>query len=171
MMKGTNPLNHFGSIVMKFRCAEQVAFGDIKKMFHAVPVREEDQHLRRFFIRPDGFGGKEPYREAVITTINFGERAAGTIATAVKNRCASDNKEISPKVSSMIINESFMDDCMLKAKYEENIDENIKHAEKIMAQGNFITITFTTSITSHLEVEVSFMYFLRLQKQQLFPLH
>ena len=137
MMKGTNPLNHFGSICMKFRSAEQVAFGDIKKMFHAVAVRPKDQHLRRFFARPDGFGGKEPLQEAVITTINFGEKAAGSVATAVKNRCADENKNEAPKVSASIKEESFMDDVMVKAKYDENIDDNIAHAENIMAKGNF----------------------------------
>ena len=53
MGKGKNPLNHFGSVVMNFRAAEQVACGDIKKMFNQIKVREQDQHLRRFFVRPD----------------------------------------------------------------------------------------------------------------------
>ena len=94
MGKGKNPLNHFGSVVMNFRAAEQVACGDMQKMFNQIKVREQDQHLRRFFVRPDGFDGKEPLREAVITCINFGEKAAGGVATAVKDRCAEDNKEI-----------------------------------------------------------------------------
>ena len=106
-------------------------------MFHCVGVRLEDQHLRRFFIRPDGFGGKEPFQEAVITAVNFGETAAGSVATAVKDRCADENKDISPTVSSMIKEKSFMDDCMLNAKYNENIDDNIKLAEEIMSRGNF----------------------------------
>ena len=75
---------------MNFRAAEQVACGDIKKMFNQIKVREEDQHLRRFFARPDGFAGKDDFREAVITCINFGEKAAGGVATAVKDRCAQE---------------------------------------------------------------------------------
>jgi len=33
MGKGKNPLNHFGSVILNFRAAEQVACRDLKKMF------------------------------------------------------------------------------------------------------------------------------------------
>ena len=36
MGKGRNPLKHFGSIVLNFRAAEQVACGDIRKMFNQI---------------------------------------------------------------------------------------------------------------------------------------
>ena len=137
MGKGKNPLNHFGSVVLNFRAAEQVACGDIKKMFNQIAVREEDQHLRRFFVRPDGIGGKGPYREAVITCINFGEKAAGGVATAVKDRCADENQDISPKVSKMIKKKCFMDDINVDAKHKEDLEENIKKAEEILDNGGF----------------------------------
>ena len=137
MGKGKNPLNHFGSVVMNFRAAEQVACGDIKKMFNQIKVREEDQHLRRFFVRPDGFAGKENFREAVITCINFGEKAAGGVATAVKDRCAQENSGIHPEVAINIQKDCFMDDVNVSAKYEENIDDKINKAEQIMAKGGF----------------------------------
>ena len=137
MGKGKNPLNHFGSVVMNFRAAEQVACGDIQKMFNQIKVREQDQHLRRFFVRPDGFDGKEPLREAVITCINFGEKAAGGVATAVKDRCAEDNKEIHPEVAKNIQKDCFMDDVNVIAKYDENIDVKVAKAEEIMSEGGF----------------------------------
>ena len=137
MGKGKNPLNHFGSVVMNFRAAEQVACGDIKKMFNQIKVRNEDQHLRRFFVRPDGFAGKEDFREAVITCINFGEKAAGGVATAVKDRCAQENSEIHPEVAKNIQKDCFMDDINVSTKYTENIDEKIAKAEQIMVKGGF----------------------------------
>ena len=137
MGKGQNPLNHFGSVIINFRCAEQVASGDISKMFNNIGVRLEDQHLRRFFVRPDGFGGKEPMKTAVITSVNFGERAAGSVATAVKNKCADDNKEINPKVAKQIQKDCFMDDINIGAKYDESLDKNIADAEKILGNGSF----------------------------------
>ena len=137
MGKGKNPLNHFGSVVMNFRAAEQVACGDIKKMFNQIRVRDEDQHLRRFFIRPDGFAGKEDFKEAVITCINFGEKAAGGVATAVKDRCAQENSEIHPEVAKNIQKDCFMDDVNVSAKYTESIDEKIAKAEEIMSKGGF----------------------------------
>ena len=106
-------------------------------MFNSIKVREQDQHLRRFFVRPDGFDGKEPFREAIITCINFGEKAAGGIATAVKDRCAEDNKEIDPHVAKNIQKDCFMDDVNVDAKYDENLDEKIIKAEKIMSEGGF----------------------------------
>ena len=138
MGKGRNPLKHFGSIVLNFRAAEQVACGDIRKMFNQIEVRLQDQHLRRFFVRPDGFGGKEPFEEAVITVINFGEKAAGSIATATKDRCADENVQVSPKVAKMIKEKCFMDDVNIDAKYTENLDDNIAKAEEIMKNGNFV---------------------------------
>ena len=137
MGKGKNPLNHFGSVVMNFRAAEQVACGDIKKMFNQIKVRKQDQHLRRFFLRPDGFDGKEPFQEAVITCINFGEKAAGGVATAVKDRCAEENSKICPKVAKNIQNDCFMDDVNVDAKYNEDIDEKTAKAEEIMKEGGF----------------------------------
>ena len=107
-------------------------------MFNQIQVRLQDQHLRRFFVRPDGFGGKEPFEEAVITVINFGEKAAGSIATATKDRCADENVQISPKVAKMIKEKCFMDDVNIDAKYTENLDDNIAKAEEIMKNGNFV---------------------------------
>ena len=52
-------------------------------------------------------GGKEPFEEAVITVINFGEKAAGSIATATKDRCADENVQVSPKVAKMIKEKCF----------------------------------------------------------------
>ena len=137
MGKGKNPLNHFGSVVLNFREEEQVACGDIKKMFNQIAARMKDQHLRRFFVRPDGFGGKEPFKIAVITCINFGEKAAGGVAEAVKDRCADDNRQISPKVADMLKNKCFMDDVNIGAKYTEDLNENISKAEEIMKNGGF----------------------------------
>ena len=137
MGKGKNPLNHFGSVVLNFRCCEKVACGDISKMFNQIKVRKQDQHLRRFLVRPDGFGGKEPFQTAVITCINFGEKAAGSVATAVKNKCAEDNKAICPEVARNLVDDCFMDDVNVDCKYDEDIDEKISKAEQIMSLGGF----------------------------------
>ena len=106
-------------------------------MFNQLDVREQDMHLRRIYVCPDGFGGKEPWKIAVVAVVNFGEKAAGNLATAVKNRTAKDNEQISPEVSKMIRKDCFMDDVNVKAKYNENLDDNIKKAEEIMALGGF----------------------------------
>ena len=138
MGKGKNPLNYFGGVVLNWRAAEQVACGDISKMYNQCEVRDIDIHLRRFFIRPDGFGGKEAWKVAAVMVVNFGETAAGNIATAVKNRTADENAHLGPDVSKMIVKNCFMDDVNINCKYEENIDTKIKQAEAIMAEGGFI---------------------------------
>ena len=106
-------------------------------MFNQIKVRKQDQHLRRFLIRPDGFGGKQPFQTAVITCINFGEKAAGSVANAVKNRCAEDNKAICPKVARNLVDDCFMDDVNVDCKYDEDINEKISKAEQIMSLGGF----------------------------------
>ena len=137
MGKGKNPINNFGTVILNFRAAEKVASGDIKKMFNQIAVRDQDMHLRRFYMRPDGFGGTQPWRVAVPTCVNFGETAAPSVATKVKNRTAEDNKEISETVAKMIVNNCIMDDINVDCKYEEDINENIKKAEQILANGKF----------------------------------
>ena len=131
MGKGRNPLNYFGGVLLNWRAAENVACGDISKMFNRCETRDIDMHLRRFYVRPDGFGGKELFRIAAIRVVNFGEKSAGNTATS------EDNAHISPEVSKMIINDCFMDDCFVNSKYEQDINDKIELAEKIMAEGGF----------------------------------
>ena len=73
----------------------------------------------------------------MVAVVNFGEKAAGSIATAVKDKIAVDNEHISPEVSKMLINNCFMDDVNIKAKYGENLDNNVTKAEAIMEQGGW----------------------------------
>ena len=137
MGKGRNPINHFNSVILNFRAAEQVACGDISKMFNRIKVQDLDMHLRRFLVRPDGLGGKLDWKIAVPTVVNFGETAAPAVATAVKNRAADDNKHISEEVAMMIKRDCIMDDINVSAGYDQSLDENIKKAEQILAPGNF----------------------------------
>ena len=88
-------------------------------------------------MRPDGLGGVQPWRVAACTVVNFGETAAPSIAVKVKNRCADDFGQDSPQVTDQIKRHCIMDDINISCKYTENIDERIKKAEDILANGNF----------------------------------
>ena len=123
MSKGSNPINHFGAVILNFRAAEQVACGDVTKMFQQVKVRPIDMHVRRFHMRPDFLGGKEPWRIAVPTCVNFGETAAPAVATRVKNRAADDHRDISPEVADMIKKDCIMDDININCKYTVEYQE------------------------------------------------
>ena len=137
MSKGSNPINHFGSVILSFRSSENVACGDITKMFQQVKVRPLDMHVRRFHMRPDLLGGKQPWKIAVPTCVNFGETAAPAVATRVKNRAADDHRDISPQVADMIKKDCIMDDINIRSKYSENLNDNLKKAELILGKGNF----------------------------------
>ena len=93
--------------------------------------------MRRFFNHPNGFEGKEDWRVTAVMVIIFGETAAGSITTAVKNRTAEENAHLGPEISKMIVKDCFMDDININAKYDENIEIKIKQAEAIMAEGGF----------------------------------
>ena len=137
MGKGSNPLNNFNVVILNFRGAHKVACGDIKKMFNQIAVRKQDMHLRRFLWRPDGFGGNTPWQVAIPTCVNFGETAAPSIATKVKNRTADDYQHISKPVADMIKHNCVMDDINVTCKHNEDINENIAKAEEILSHGNF----------------------------------
>ena len=106
-------------------------------MFNRCEARDIDMHLRRFYVRPDGFGGKEPFRVAAIRVVNFGEKSAGNTATAITNRTAEDNAHISPEVSKMIINDCFMDDCFVNAKYDEKLMTKLNWLKKSWQKVDF----------------------------------
>ena len=137
MGKGSNPVNNIGSVILNFRAAEQVACGDITKMFQCVKVRPLDMHLRRFYMRPDLLGGKKPWKIAVPTCINFGEKAAPSVATRVKDRTADDNRSISPEIADTVKKNCVMDDINIDAKFSENLDEKIQKTELMLGKGNF----------------------------------
>ena len=59
---------------------------DIKKMYHAVKTLEQDQHTHRFFWRDmDTTRNPDTY---VATSVSFGDRPSGNIATMALRKTA-----------------------------------------------------------------------------------
>ena len=63
----------------------------------------------------------------------------------MKDKCTEENKEISPKVATMLQKKCFMDDVNIDAKYDEDLNENIAKAEEIMRKGGFSFKKWTKS--------------------------
>ena len=79
-------------------------------MYHAVKIDSIDQHTHRFLWR-----NIEIEREPdvyVITSVSFGDKPAGNIATLALRKTAEMEKETYPKAANVIQNSTYVDDVI-----------------------------------------------------------
>ena len=106
--KGPDLLNNLLSILVRFR--ENEVAGDISKMYHAVKISEVDQYTHRILWRdiecnrsPDIY---------VLTSVSFGDKPAGAIASLALRNTADIYSEEYPLASQTIIKNTYMDDVI-----------------------------------------------------------
>ena len=76
-------------ILPRFRVANQITLGDIKKCYHKILSGARDASLRRIFIRPDGMGSEtSDWREACFDAVSFGDVLGGATAQAAISDCS-----------------------------------------------------------------------------------
>ena len=77
--KGPDIMNNQLGIMIRFREERVAIMGDLKKMYHSIKISEIDQHVHRFLWRDfDVYRDPDTY---IMTTVSFGDKPAGTIAT------------------------------------------------------------------------------------------
>ena len=106
--KGHDLLNNLLGALIRFRENRIVAGGNIRKMYHAVKIDSIDQHTHRFLWR-----NMEIERESdvyVITSVSFGDKLAGYIATLAFRKTAEMGKETYPKAANVFQNSTYVDD-------------------------------------------------------------
>ena len=75
-------------ILLRFRVANQIALGDIKKCYHIISSGPRDASLRRIFIKPDVMGSDSEWKEGCFGTVSFGDVLGGTTAQAAISDCS-----------------------------------------------------------------------------------
>ena len=106
--KGPDLLNNLLAVLVRFRENRIAISGNIRKMYYAVKIDSIDQHTHRFLWR-----NMEIEREPdvyVITSVSFGDKPAGNIATLALRKTAEMGKETYPKAANVIQNSTYVDD-------------------------------------------------------------
>jgi len=133
--KGPNLMNNMLGILIRFRENEVALTGDIKKMYHAVKITELDQHTHRFLWR-NMCVDKEP-DTYVITSVSFGDKPAGNIATTALLKTAEMKRKEFPTAADLISKNSYVDDIIDSVKTMEEAVKTTNEADKILLSGGF----------------------------------
>ena len=139
MIPGPKYLNNMEGILLRFRVANQIALGDIKNCYHKILSGPKDASLRRIFIKPDGMGSDNEWKEACFNTVSFGDVLGGATAQAAISDCS--EKFISAPTRNIVQNSIYMDDLLIGA--DEDIEQKIKEVDSGLKQGNFIVKQWT----------------------------
>jgi hypothetical protein len=129
LAKGPSLLNNMLGILLRFRQEHFAFIGDISKMFHSIGIPLEDQMMHLFPWRKSSDEG-EP-RTYAMTAVNMGDRPAAAIAQTALRETALEAKEEFPEASSILVENSYMDDIPGRVVSEEV-------GQKIMTEVNSI---------------------------------
>ena len=133
--KGPDIMNNPLGIMLRFREEEVAIVGDLKKMYHSVFMSEIDQHVHRFLWRD-----LETYREPstyIMTSVSFGDRPAGNIATVALRKTAEIKKEVYPDAANVILKNSYVDDLIDSFSSDEKAQRIVNEISEIVEFGRF----------------------------------
>lgn len=128
-------MNSLIGVLFRFRQDSVAIAGDISKMYHTVKISELDEHTHRFVWRD--LETNRPPDQYVLTTVTFGDRPSGTIATLALRHTVERFGGEFPVVQDMIINNTYVDDILYSTDTVKNAFSLIQDTENILAQGNF----------------------------------
>ena len=135
LAKGPSLLNKLPGVLLRFRRGKIAFAGDISKMFNCIDIPKEDQMLHLFLWR-NMEENVEP-RVYAITTVNMGDRPSATIAQAVLRKTAEKEAERYPIETSIIRDNSYMDDIMGSVDTIEEATAIIKNIDMILKNAGF----------------------------------
>ncbi|XP_065355454.1 uncharacterized protein LOC135949918 [Calliphora vicina] len=119
---GPDLLTSLFNILIEFRVGQIAICGDIAEMFHRINVKDEDMHAQRFLWFENGDIIPRPC-VYVMKALTFGISCAPCIADFVRNRNASDFKNMYPRAVKSIQCYHYMDDFIDSVNTEEEAKE------------------------------------------------
>lgn len=110
---------------------------DIQAMFHQVNVAESDTDFLRFLWWPQGNVDTEP-KEFRMTVHLFGAVSSPSIANFALRKTVQDNAgSFSLAVTSTIMENFYVDDCLKFAPTEQEAAQLISHLTAVCCKGGF----------------------------------
>ena len=158
--KGPNVfLNTLFGILIRFRENIVGFMGDITKMYNSIRTRLLDQHCHRFLWREMDLNKKpDTY---VITRVNMGDKASGSIATSALRKIAEMKAKEFPLESGILINSSYMDDIIDSTDTVESAQKITKNITHILKGADFhIKNWVISSEKRDLPIEFELFHFL-----------
>ena len=116
--KGPDLLNNQLGLLLRFRERHYALAGDIRKMYHAIKLKEGlDQHTHRFLWKEANEKKASTY---MLTSVSFGDRPSGTIAALALQMTAEMGKSQYPKAAEIVLNSTYVDDIL------DSLDTNLE---------------------------------------------
>lgn len=133
--KGPDLMNNLLGILVRFREGPAAFVGDIRKMYHAIKISILDKHTHRFLWR-DVLQSTEPVTY-VMTSVSFGDKPAGNIATVALRKTAETGKDKFPKATDVILNSTYVDDIAESVESIPLAYELTGQIDKLIGRGGF----------------------------------
>ena len=134
--KGPDLMNNMLGVLLRFRENAVAVTGDIKKMYHSVKISDIDQHTHRFLWR-DFDVSRDP-DVYVMTSVSFGDRPAGNIATLALRKTAEMGMQKFPKAAETILNNTYVDDILDSMSSTEEAVKLTKDVNQLIEPGGFV---------------------------------
>ena len=145
LLQGPDMTNSLVGVLTRFR-QEPVAFmGDIESMFYQVKVPLKDHDYLRFLWWPNGDYHREveEYRMSVHI---FGAISSPSVSNYALKRCAQEaSNQHDQQVTSTILNNFYVDDCLRSVPDEQTAIQLIRDVTAVCASGGFRLTKFTSN--------------------------
>ncbi|KAB0797907.1 hypothetical protein PPYR_09115 [Photinus pyralis] len=115
------------SIIIRFRKHNIIYTADIAKMYRQINVADDQRDLQRIVWRNFDY---EPLKHYRLNTITYGTAPASFLAMRCLQQLGNENMQKSPKASSVILNDFYMDDLITGT---DTIQDAIKTKNEVNA--------------------------------------
>ncbi|CAB3989230.1 RNA-directed DNA polymerase from transposon BS [Paramuricea clavata] len=133
--KGPDLMNNLLGKLVRFREGPVAFVSDIRKMYHAIKISVLDQHTHRFLWRDmSQDSGRSTY---VMTSISFGDKPAGNIATVALRKTAEMQKDDLRNASDTILNNTYVDDIADSVETMVTARETTGQIDDLVKVGGF----------------------------------
>lgn len=133
--KGPNILNNLLGVLLRFRQEKIAIAGDISKMYHTIKISLLDQHTHRFLWRD--LDSSSPPDHYVLTSVTFGDRPSGVIATSALRQTVHKFGSEFPEVKDMIMRNTYVDDVLHSTDSVDRAFNLTRDADEILSLGGF----------------------------------
>ncbi|KAJ8039805.1 hypothetical protein HOLleu_13921 [Holothuria leucospilota] len=135
--------NQLIAVLMRFRKERVALVGDIRKMYHSVGITLLDQHCHRFLWR--GMEVERPLKTYCVTSVNFGDKPAATIAICALRKTAEMSKSEFPEAADTLKRNVYIDDVLDSLGNESEALERSRQIDAVLEKGNFKIKEWTIS--------------------------
>ncbi|XP_037811673.1 uncharacterized protein LOC119603636 [Lucilia sericata] len=140
--------NDLITVILNWRRYKYVFSGDIQKMYRQILIHPNDRAFQRILYQPEKNG---PIKDYELKTVTFGVNSAPFLAIRTLHQLASDSKAESPKASSILKYETYVDDILTGGFSIEETREAQNELIKTLKSAGFLLKKITANDTQLLE--------------------